>query len=53
MALTILDTPGAGNRWLAAAAVLARAGSELVAASVRHPGKPLAISRATGRVTLR
>lgn len=53
MALTILDTGTVHSRWLAAVAVLARAAGGLVSCAMRHPGRPMAISRATGRVTFR
>jgi hypothetical protein len=53
MALTIIDTGPVQGRWLAAIAVLMRAAAGLAACALRHPGRPLAISRSTGRVTLR
>lgn len=53
MALTIVDTGAVQGGWLRAIAVLARAAGGLAASSLRHPGRPLVISRATGRVTLR
>lgn len=53
MALTILDTGTVHSRWLAAVAVIARAAGGLVSCALRHPGRPLAICRTTGRVTLR
>ncbi len=53
MALTILDSNPVHSRWLAAAAILARAAAGLAEAAIRHPGRPLTISRTSGRVTLR
>jgi hypothetical protein len=53
MALTILDTGTVYSRWLAAVAVLGRAAGGLVSCALRHPGRPMAISRTTGRVTFR
>ena len=53
MALTILDTSTVHSRWMAAAAILARAAAGLPGAAIRHPGRALAISRTTGKVTPR
>jgi len=53
MAVKMLDTGTVHSRWFAAVAVLARAAGGLVSCAVRHPGRSLAISRATGRVTFR
>lgn len=53
MTLSIPGTTALRVAWLPAAAVLARAAITLAPAALRHPGKPLAISRTTGRVAPR
>jgi hypothetical protein len=53
MAVSIIDTGAADSRWLRAAAVLIRASLGLFGAALRSPGRPLSISRTTGRVTSR
>lgn len=53
MALTMLDTGTVQSRWLAAATLLVRVAASLPLYALRHPGRPLVVSRASGRVTLR
>jgi hypothetical protein len=53
MAITVLDPAFSSPPWLRALGVVARAAALLPAAALRHPGKRLAIKRASGRVVSR
>ncbi len=53
MAITVLDPSFSSPPWLRALGAVARAAFQLPVAALRHPGKRLAINRASGRVVLR